>query len=201
MALDRVTGVFDALGPAVSSAREIQPGTHRAAAVLAPLFERDGEVWVVLTRRTMHLRSHRGEISFPGGGQEPDEDLRGTALREAREEIGLHPASVSIVGELDHLSTISSGSFIVPYVGVLAEPPADLVPNPHEVDAIREVALSELLDPEIYREEVWHMFGMAHPIYFFELEGDTVWGATGAMLRQLLGFLTGTVARGQIGHA
>ncbi len=63
------------------------------------------------------------------------------------------------------------------------------------------MALSELLDPEVYREEVWPHVRQAHPIYFFELDGDTVWGATGAMLRQLLGFLTGTVGRGDIGHA
>jgi len=195
-----VAPTFASLSPAVRAAREQHEGVTRAAAVLAPLFEQDGEPWVVLTRRTRHLRSHAGEVSFPGGGQEPEEDLRTTALREAHEEVALSPGLVTIVGELDHLSTITSGSFIVPYVGLLAAPPTDLVPNPHEVDTIRYVALSELLDPEVYREEVWPLFGRAHPIYFFELEGDTVWGATGAMLRQLLGFLTGTVSRGDIGH-
>jgi len=199
--LEEVASTFASLAPPVHSARERLAGVTRASAVLAPLFEQEGEPWVVLTRRTRHLRSHAGEMSFPGGGQEPEEDLHTTALREAQEEVALDPGLVSIVGELDHLSTMTSGSVIVPYVGLLSRAPTDLRANADEVDAIRFVSLAELLDPEVYREEVWPLFGAARPIYFFELDGDTVWGATGAMLRQLLGFLTGTVARGDIGHA
>src|SRR5690606_6098094 len=89
----------------------------RASAVLAPVYEVDGEAHVVLTRRAQHLRSHRGEVSFPGGGQEPGEDLWQTALREAEEEVALDPTSVERIGEIDHLRTVMSSSFIVPYVG------------------------------------------------------------------------------------
>ena len=67
----------------------------RASAVLAPLYEVDGEAHVVLTRRAQHLRTHRGEVSFPGGGEEPGESLWQTALREAEEEVALDPASVT----------------------------------------------------------------------------------------------------------
>lgn len=163
----------------------------RASAVLAPLFEQDGEVHVVLTRRAQHLRSHRGEVSFPGGGEEPDDpDLRATALREACEETGLDPASVEVIGELDHLQTITSRSFIVPYVGVLPNRP-DLRPNPQEVERILFVALSELLDDQVFREERWGLAPLDRPIWFFEIEGDTIWGATAAMLRNLLVLITG----------
>ncbi len=129
-------------------------GAARASAVLAPFYELDGELYTVLTRRSWQLRSHTGEVSFPGGGQDDGESLREAALREAYEEIGLDPASVEIIGELDHLMTISSRSFIVPFVGLLARVPV-LEPNPSEVDAVLHVPVRELLLDEVYREERW----------------------------------------------
>jgi 8-oxo-dGTP pyrophosphatase MutT (NUDIX family) len=172
----------------------------RPSAVLAPLYDDGGQAWVVLTRRAAHLRAHSGEVSFPGGGQDPDDaDLVATARREAWEEIALDPASVEIVGELDHLSTITSGSFIVPYVGVLPARPA-LRPSAGEVDAVLHVPLSELLLPEVFREEVWDFGPVERPIVFFDIVGDTIWGATASMLRQLLGLVTGTVGRGELDH-
>ncbi|HJR25205.1 MAG TPA: CoA pyrophosphatase, partial [Acidimicrobiales bacterium] len=174
----------------------------RASAVLAPLYEVDGELHVVLTRRTWDLRSHQGEVSFPGGRQDDgDVDLWATALRETREEIALDTAGIESLGELDHLATITSRSFIVPFVGALPGGRPETVPSPAEVSAVLHVPVAELLDPAIYREERWTFpWAEDRPIFFFELVGDTVWGATGAMLRQLLGFLTGTLGRGQLGH-
>jgi 8-oxo-dGTP pyrophosphatase MutT (NUDIX family) len=172
----------------------------RPSAVLAPLYEEGGQTWVVLTRRASHLRSHSGEVSFPGGGHDPDDaDLRATALREAWEETALDPDSIEIVGELDHLSTITSGAFIVPYVGVLPGRPT-LQPSVEEVDAVLHVPLTELLLPEVFREEHWDFGAVARPIVFFDLVGDTIWGATASMLRQLLGLVTGTLGRGEIDH-
>ena len=112
-----VRDAFSGLGPALRSGREAL--ATRGSAVLAPLYEHDGDLRVVLTRRSSNLRVHSGEVSFPGGRSEPDETLEETARREAREEIGLDPSGVEIIGELDHLTTITSGSFIVPYVGLL----------------------------------------------------------------------------------
>lgn len=171
------------------------------SAVLAPLYDLDGEAHVVLTRRSRALRSHAGEVSFPGGRSEDgDRDLVHTALREAEEEIGLDPGTVEVVGELDHLATVSSGSFIVPWVGAMPARP-ELLPCSDEVDAVLHVPLSELMAPGVFREERWSFgVGLDRPIVFFDLVGDTVWGATAAMLRQLLGFVTGTVARGELGH-
>jgi 8-oxo-dGTP pyrophosphatase MutT (NUDIX family) len=188
---------FAGIGPARPSPRAAF--APLAAAVLAACFEEDGELFVVLTRRSGDLRVHSGEVAFPGGRQEPGEDLTDTALREAWEEVALDPASVEIVGELDHLSTITSQSYIAPYVALLGGRP-DLVANPGEVDAVLVVACSELLSPGVFREERWPIFGADRSIVFFELVGDTVWGATAAMLRQLLGIVTGTVGRGELGH-
>ena len=178
-----------AAGPAQRAPAEVEGA--RASAVLVPLYEHDGQVWVVLTRRAAHMRFHRGEVSFPGGGRDGDEPLVTTALREAHEEIGLDPAVVEVVGELDHLSTISSASFIVPFVGILPERPDDLVANADEVEHIIHVPLVELLAEEVYREEVWSFGEAERPIFFFELVGDTVWGATASMLRRLLAVVLG----------
>lgn len=195
-----VRRVLPDVGPPVRSVREGQDRTSRPAAVLAPLYEVDGQAEVVLTRRTWNLRSHQGEVSFPGGRVEDGETPEEAALREAKEEIGLDPSTVEIVGELDHLSTISSQSFIVPYVGILPGRP-DTVPNPGEVEAVLHVPLAELADPRLFREELWPFpDGTDRSIYFFELVGDTVWGMTAALLRQLLGMLTGTLGRGDLHH-
>ena len=197
ISLAQVRSRFGELGPARRSPREGR--VDRASAVLAALYEHEGEAWIILTRRSAALRVHSGEVSFPGGGQDEGEDLRDTARREACEEVGLDADLVDIIGELDHLSTITSNSFIVPFVAILSAVP-QLHPSPAEVEAVLRVPLSELLDPAIFREERWDIFGTDRPMWFFELEGDTVWGATAAMLRQLLGFVTGTVSRGDLGH-
>jgi 8-oxo-dGTP pyrophosphatase MutT (NUDIX family) len=187
-------------GPPQRSIREAQGVTTRPAAVLAPLYDGPDGAVVVLTRRTWTLRSHQGEVSFPGGRSEPGETPEQAARREAWEEVAIDPAAVEVIGELDHLGTVTSGSFIVPLVGALPGRP-DCVANPAEVDAILHVPLAELLDPAIYREERWRFpDGREREIYFFELVGDTLWGATAAMMRQLLGMVTGTLGRGDLGH-
>jgi 8-oxo-dGTP pyrophosphatase MutT (NUDIX family) len=162
----------------------------RPSAVLVPLYEDVGGLHVVLTRRAWSLRTHRGEVSFPGGRAEPGEDHVGTALREAWEEIALDPSDVEALGELDHLTTVTRRSYIVPVVALLPGRP-DLRGNDGEVDAVLHVPVSELLTDGVYREERWGTAELGRPVYFFELVGDTVWGATAAMLRQLLCRLTG----------
>jgi 8-oxo-dGTP pyrophosphatase MutT (NUDIX family) len=171
----------------------------RASAVLVALYDDGGEAHVVLTRRAWHLRSHRGEVSFPGGGRDLGEDLADTARREAWEEVQLDPSSVELIGELDHLSTFTSGSWIVPFVAVLPSRP-ELVGAPAEVEAVLYVSLSELMDEDTFHEERWEIFGETRSIFFFDIVGDTIWGATAAMLRQLLGLVTGTVGRGELRH-
>ena len=158
----------------------------RPAAVLCALFEEDGDTWVVLTRRSTRLRSHTGEVAFPGGRLDAGETAVAAALREADEEVGIDPDSVEVIGELSSLSTMSSRSAIVPFVGVLARRP-QLRPNPAEVDRAFTVRLSQLMASGVYHEERWAFAGGGdRAIHFFELPGETVWGATAKMLRDLL---------------
>ena len=165
------------------------------SSVLLPLYQGEHGVEVVLTRRAWNLRTHRGEVSFPGGRSEPGETPIHTACREAHEEVALRPELVHPLGELDHLTTVTRRAYIVPVVGVVDGRP-ELRANEHEVDGILFVPLAELLEPGVFREERWGTGETSRPIYFFELMGDTVWGATAAMLRQLLCRLTG-VDRGE----
>jgi 8-oxo-dGTP pyrophosphatase MutT (NUDIX family) len=167
------------------------------SAVLIALYEQDGELHVVLTRRSWNLRTHRGEVSFPGGRSDPGEDPVTTAVREAHEEVRLDPALVEPLGELDHLTTVTRRAYIVPVVATLSEPPR-LHPNPAEVEQVLQVPLSELLEPGVFREERWGSAELSRPVYFFDLHGDTVWGATAALLRQLLALLTGTDPGGPV---
>lgn len=155
------------------------------SAVLAPVFEENGEARVVLTRRTEWLRSHSHQVAFPGGRVETGESLVDAALREAREEIGLDPDTVEVIGRLSRLSTLSSGAGIHPFVGILDGRP-ELVPNPDEVERVFDVALSDLMEEDVFFEERWGVEGTERSIYFFELDGDTVWGATARMLYELL---------------
>ena len=161
----------------------------QASAVLIPLYPEQDEMHVILTRRAHTLRTHAGEVSFPGGRAEPGEDAFTTAAREAHEEIGLLPKLVEPLGELDHLTTVTQRNYIVPVLGLLTERPQQRI-NPAEVDKVIHVSLSELMQPEVYREERWVVGEASWPMFFFELHGDTVWGATAALLRQLLALLT-----------
>lgn len=165
---------------------------HRSA-VLVPLYDDGGEVYVVMTRRSPHMRKHRWEVSFPGGRRDDDdESLWHTARRETYEEIGLDQSLPRLIGELDRFVTVSSVSLVSPLVAVLPGRPDDLVPSPDEVEAILYVPVSELFQDDVFREEMWPIDDIYRPITFFELHGDTVWGATAAMLRQLLAIATET---------
>lgn len=188
--VDRVVEAVRGLGTPRPIAGGAPPGA-RPSAVLVPVYEEAGEAVLVLTRRAQHLRAHKGEVSFPGGRQEPGEAPTETALREAEEETALPPATVEVVGELDPLATFSSSSLIVPVVGRLDARP-ELVAAEDEVEAILHVALSELLHEDTYREELWRFPQGYHPLHFFEVPGDTIWGATARILHQLLSLVTGT---------
>jgi 8-oxo-dGTP pyrophosphatase MutT (NUDIX family) len=157
----------------------------RVSAVLVALVDGDDGPDVLLTRRSMEMRSHRGEISFPGGRLDPGETPVQAALREAHEEVGLDPALPSIVGELGHLSTIVSRSYIVPVVAVLDHRPA-VEPRTMEVDRVLWASLRELTRAGRYRMERWGSPPMDRPLHFFELDDETVWGATAHMLVDLL---------------
>jgi len=171
--------------PAVDAVARVEGS--RAAAVLVPLYEEQDETFVVLIRRPDTMPSHQGEMAFPGGTFDAavDADLRATALREAFEEVGLAPESVEVAAQLDGIGTVASRFTITPFVGLLASRP-ELYPDPREVVRVVEVPLSELLDPEVYREERWDTWKEDLDVHFYELEGETVWGATARILTNFL---------------
>jgi 8-oxo-dGTP pyrophosphatase MutT (NUDIX family) len=155
------------------------------AAVLVVVFEESGDAEVVLTRRSSLLRTHTGEICFPGGRLEPSETPAAAALREAYEEVGLDPAGVEVLGSLSPLSTVSSRTGLFPVVGLVPGRPA-LLPNPAEVARAFTVSLAELMAPSVYHQEWWGDGESARVVHFFELPGETVWGATAKVLVDLL---------------
>lgn len=154
------------------------------AAVLIPLIERDQGFHVLLTRRTQTLRSHAGQISFPGGRIEPDDaSVEAAALRESREEIGLPPERVEIVGRLGCWRTMT-GYIVYPVVGLISLPVA-LKPDPGEVAEIFEVPLSFLLDPANYKPHVVERDGRRYELVAMPYGEYYIWGATAAMLYNL----------------
>lgn len=160
------------------------PGA-RSSAVLVVLADGPEGAEVLLTRRSMQMRNHGGEMSFPGGRCDPGESPVQTALREAHEEIGLDPDRPRVVGELEHLSTIVSKSYIVPVVAVLDER-LELSPQTMEADRVMWTPIADLTRPGTYHREQWGLAPLDRPLHFFHLDDETVWGATARMLVDLL---------------
>lgn len=157
----------------------------RHSAVLLTLADGPVGPEVLLTRRSWEMRHHRGEVSFPGGRIDPGETPTETALREAHEEVGLDPDAVDVHGELPHLNTVVSRSYIVPKVATVAER-FELTGQTMEVDRVMWVPLRELTRPDTYRSEVWGFGAVERTLHFFHLDDETVWGATARILVDLL---------------
>lgn len=156
------------------------------AAVLVPLFEREGAIQVLLTRRTERMRAHSGQISFPGGRNDPaDRSLYDTALRECHEEIGLPPSNVRLLGELDDLVTITD-YLVSPYVGLIP-PSFPFKVSEEEIAELIELPLEDFLPPERLRIARRMLYrGRPHTTYFFDMGRHVVWGVTAQILLQLL---------------
>ena len=164
----------------------------RKAAVLLPLFEQDGEISLAFIRRATTLRSHSGEIAFPGGSvdaTDPSPIL--TALREAQEEIGLDPAHVEVLGVLSPVFTVVSNFLITPVVAFLPHGLGELRLQPSEVQEMLLVPLHALNDPAILHTECWTRDNQTRIVYFYDYGPYRIWGATGRILNQLLQTLSG----------
>lgn len=184
---DRAWTVDDLLAGVVEHSGPMLPAfpDARLSAVLLLLADGPHGAEVLLTRRSMELRHHRGEISFPGGRVDAGETAIQTALRETHEEVGLDPVLPEIIGELEHLSTIVSKSYIVPVVARLDHTP-QLSPQTMEADRVMWTPISELTRPGTYRLERWGTLPLDRPLHFFELDDETIWGATARMLFDLM---------------
>jgi mutator protein MutT len=165
----------------------------RPSAVLVAVTDGPSGAEVLLTKRAHHMRHHAGEISFPGGRLEPGESAEQAAIREAHEEVALAPETVCVRGELSHLSTVVSRSYIVPLVAHLGERP-HVQADPTEVDRVLWVPLQQLAHGGTYRQEWWGTPPLDRRMDFFDLDDETIWGATGHMLHELLGLVYGPPA-------
>src|SRR3984957_12965254 len=173
--LDRVLDALDAVGQSGPVPEDIGAD----GLLVAALFEEGGEARLILTRRSSGLRTHKGQVSFPGGRLDAGEVPTEAALREAYEEVGLDPAQVTTVGWIHPVMTMVSASLIVPVIATLTERP-HLVASPVEVERVFDVALAELADPGIFHEERWRIPGRTipgsaddtFPVRFFEVSGE-----------------------------
>ncbi len=162
------------------------PGIRRAA-VLVPLFVKDGGLWVLLTRRTESLEYHRGQISFPGGSAEDaDDSPLETALRETDEEIGVRAEDVRPLGALSPLTTVTN-FYVEPFVGA--------IPNPYpfrvaeaEIAELVEAPIAALLDPKALETRM--LPGREEPVLFYHHGDHVIWGATARILKEFLDALS-----------
>lgn len=164
------------------------------AAVLVPLVQREAGLNLLLTRRTDHLRDHAGQISFPGGRVEPeDEGPVATALRETEEEIGLSRQHIEVIGQLPIYSTVTAFQ-VTPVVG-LVEPGFTLTLDDFEVAEAFEVPLAFLMDPAHHRHHDFEFGGTKRRFLSMPWQGAEreyfIWGATAAMLRNFYRLLSG----------
>jgi len=170
--------------------RRIQPEGRPEAAVLLLIYEVHGEPHILFTLRTHLVETHKGQISFPGGAADPeDDDLRLTALRETFEELGVRPEDVDVAGQLDDSPSIS-GFMVTPYVGFIRGPvPYPFRPNRHEVAELIEVPLSHLMDRANVTEEARHIDGRDVVMYSYLFREHVIWGLTARILKQFLDLL------------
>jgi len=170
--------------------RKVDQPTASPAAVLILVCTGAGEPRVVFTERTDQVEHHKGQISFPGGAcDEEDESVEVTALRETFEEIGVDPKDVRILGQLDDMVTVSNFR-VTPFVGTVAcETAYQYRVNDGEVASVVEVPLSHLLDEQNMELEVRQHNGREVLVPAFAYEGHRIWGATARMLHQLVELL------------
>ncbi len=160
------------------------------AAALVPVIDRPGGGTILLTQRTQHLHDHAGQISFPGGRVEPeDETPVATALRETEEEIGLERGFVEIVGYLDRYKT-GTGFLVTPVVGLVSVG-FSLSLDEFEVADIFEVPLDYILDATNHRRETRYFDGIERTFDVIEYENRYIWGATAGMLIDLYQKISG----------
>lgn len=180
--LRRALGSAPSQAPLEGDCPDLRANACREAAVLIAVTERE-QPGVLLTLRREHLRTHAGQIAFPGGRVEPGENATGAALREAQEEILLDPAAVELIGTIERYRTVT-GYVITPVLGVVP-PELPLEPHEGEVAELFEAPLSYLLDPSNQLQRTALFGGRVRHYYEINWDGRRIWGATAAMIINL----------------
>lgn len=184
--LDRLTLLFEeghrTDRPQLRDDAAFAPPVIRPAAVLIAVTDRP-DPGVILTHRPDTMRAHPGQVAFPGGKLDPGEDAVAAALREAHEELAIHPSHVTIIGATDRFLT-GSGYDVTPVLG-LVPPDLPIVPNPHEVSSWFEAPLRHILDPANHVARIGEWRGIERPYIEIDWEGHRIWGITAAILANL----------------
>ncbi len=174
--------------------QNMQPPSPRHGGVLVLLYphldDTGQQAWhLPLILRATYPGVHSGQVSFPGGGQDPsDPDLTATALREAYEEIGVPPQDVQVLGRLSDLYILPSNFMVHPTVGWVSHRPNFRI-DPYEVAQLLETPLAALRDPINRHEEEWQLRDRRARVPFFHIHGQTIWGATAMILSEFLALL------------
>ena len=161
---------------------------YRHAAVIIPLFFKKGESYLLFTKRTNEVEHHKGQISFPGGMHDAeDEDLKQTALRETWEEMGIKAEDLTILGRTDDFLT-NTNFMVRPFVAYFPHPYPYKV-NTAEIAKVIEVPLRHLLNSKIFRVEKWKRKGILWDVLFYDYFGENIWGVTGFLLSNFLSII------------
>ena len=175
--------------------REIQTYQYanvpfRNAAVIIPIFFKNQQAHLLFTKRTDMVEHHKGQISFPGGMQDPiDNDLKDTAIRETNEEMGIKEKDITILGRTDNFLT-NTNFMVTPYVAHFPYPYPFLI-NEGEIASVIEVPLSDLLNPAVFRIEKWKRNGVLWDVHFYKYNRESIWGVTGFLLSNFLSIAFG----------
>jgi len=170
----------------VDTTRGFRPGPVRRAAVLVLIVGSEESPQLLLFERTLEVADHKGEICFPGGSiEDGDVDAVSAALREAREELGIDPSTVAVIGCLDDVHTVSSNYVITPVVGRIETMPV-LVPDSSEVARPIVIAVARLSAPDAWPLERIDVAGAMREFEAHRVEGGLIWGATARILRSFL---------------
>jgi len=158
----------------------------RESAVLILFYPSDNQVFIPLILRPQYDGVHGGQMAFPGGrAEKEDEHLERTALREAQEEIGVRVSDITVLGKLTKLFIAPSNFYVQPVVGFMTHKP-DFYPDPREVDKVIEITLENLKNPKIIGRKTLFIRGLEVDTPFYEILNTTVWGATAMMVSELL---------------
>jgi len=162
------------------------------AAVLVPLYQKDGQYHIVFIKRTEKVRDHKGQISFPGGARDKDDrTLLHTAVRESQEEIGLRAEDIEVIGELDDELTTTTNYTVTPFVAVIPCP-YRFQKNEDEVADILEVPIEALMKNGRVNSDGENLNGESIESYIYDYQGNIIWGATARIVKKLLDIIRGT---------